>query len=322
MQIFNDFPLSEILYYKIGGVARCVLKIQTLTDVSEALHYVKSNNIKRVLPIGIGSNLLLNDEPFEGAILWFSKSESVTPQLISSVGDIEVFAANLLDDLIQFSFENNFIGLEWAGGLPSTIGGAIRGNVGAFGGEIKKSLISAQVLDIGSDSLEIKTLMNEELQFSYRNSLLKQNKNLIVVSGLFQLQPAFQEELEKAKQEYFSHIQYRKDHHDMSYPSCGSVFKNIVEKEKVAKILEKWPDINDKVTNNWHGKVAMGYVIKRLGLSGFAVGGAQVSEKHANYVINKNNAKFTDVITIIKEVQKRVEAEFGFTPEPEVEIVE
>lgn len=320
MKILTDYPLSSISYYQIGGKAKVVLQVQNRKDVEEAFRYIQDNSVSRVLPMGIGSNTLIDDKPFNGAVIWFSKGTQDTIQLMGE-DTVYAFSQALLDEVIQFGFNNNLIGLEWAGGLPSSIGGAIRGNVGAFGGEIKRSIISADVVDLNKETFEIKTMSNEDLQFAYRDSLVKQNKNLLIVGGLFQLKKVTSEELESAKKEYSDHIEYRKKNHAVEYPSCGSTFKNIVEKEKVSLIVQKWPDVQEQVTTKWHGKVAMGYVIKRLGFSGLTVGGAQVSEKHANYIINKNNATFEDVLTIITTIQHRVQSEFGFVPETEVEIV-
>lgn len=319
MKVYKNFPLAKILYYKIGGEARFLLKVQNKKDLLEALDFIKKNNITKILLIGMGSNLLVSDDGFDGAVIWFSKANNSSLQLTAD-GLISAFSSVSLDDLIQFSFENNMIGLEWAGGLPSTVGGAIRGNVGAFGGEIKDCLYKAEVLDISEKTLNIQEFKNADLEFSYRNSIIKKNKNLIVVTGFLNLKAADQETVEKARNIYLSHIEYRRKNHPMEFPSCGSVFKNITGKE-VEKILSVWPDIKESVENTWHGKVSMGYVIRRLGFAGFKSGKAQVSEKHSNYIVNVQNATFKDVLIIIESIKGKFFATFGFYPEPEVEIV-
>jgi UDP-N-acetylmuramate dehydrogenase len=176
MVVYKNFPLSKILYYKIGGIARCVLKIENKEELLEALNFVKKNKIKKILPIGLGSNVLISDDFFDGAVLWFSRGESLGIKLINE-NLIEAFASQSLDDLIKFSFDNNLIGLEWAGGLPSTVGGAVRGNVGAFGGEISRSVDSIEVFEVIKDGEIIqKTLKTSDLRFSYRESLVKKIK--------------------------------------------------------------------------------------------------------------------------------------------------
>jgi UDP-N-acetylmuramate dehydrogenase len=321
MVIYRDFSLKEILYYKIGGVARYILKIGSKEDLLEALDYVKKNKIEKVLPIGLGSNLLVSDDFFDGAVLWFCKAEFSS---IKFNGDslIEAFAAESLDDLIKFSFDNNLIGLEWAGGLPSTIGGAVCGNVGAFGGEIGRSVDKIEVFEIGANGEFVqKTLKASDLEFDYRESLVKKNKNWIIGNCYFKLNIA-SDKMAKAKEEYFSHIDYRNKNHPMDYPSCGSVFKNITKKEEVKKIIDKWPDIKELVDNKWYHKASMGYVIRRIGFAGFRIGGAEVSKKHANYISNIDNAKFNDVYSIIEKIKDKFSQTFGFSPELEVEVVE
>lgn len=329
MHVYKDFPLSEILYYKIGGKAKFVLQIQNKEDLLAALDFVRKEKVERLLPVGLGSNLLVSDEQFKGAVLWFCKAKyrpvlgkaESSSIVLREESSIEVFASVLLDDVIQFSFQNKLVGLEWAGGLPSTVGGAIRGNAGAFGSEIKDSAYEAEVLDLSNNNHLIKTFSNVDLKFSYRNSLIKQNRDLIVARGVFKLTQATESQIGEAKELYRLHIEHRQKNNPLDYPSCGSVFQNIREREKVATILSKWPDIEDLVRDKWHGKVAMGYVIKRLGFSGFQIGGAEVSEKHANYILNKNNARFTDVIMIIEKIKEKFYQEFNFYPELEVEVV-
>jgi UDP-N-acetylmuramate dehydrogenase len=118
-----------------------------------------------------------------------------------------------------------------------------------------------------------------------------------------------------------NNINYRKEHHPIEYPTCGSVFKNITDANQIQKILAIWPDIKESMDTKWHGKISMGYVVKRLGFSKYRVGNMQVSEKHANFIVNLGNAKASDVLTIIKEIQNKVQETFGFIPEVEVEIV-
>jgi len=322
MVVYKNFPLSKILYYKIGGKAKFVLKIENKKDLLQALEFVRENNIEKILPLGLGSNILVNDKSFDGAVLWFSTSSKngITQK---DSGLIEAFSSVILDDLIQFCFSKKLIGLEWAGGLPSTVGGAVRGNVGAFGGEISRSVDNIEVFEVRSDGEFIqKTLKSSDLEFSYRESLVKKHKNWIIGDSFFKLKTAEDNSLSRAKEIYFSHIEYRNKNHPMDYPSCGSVFKNITKKEEVQKIIDKWPDIKELVDNKWYHKASMGYVINRLGFSGFRIGGAKVSEKHANYIVNVSNAKFDDVRSIIEKIKEKFSQNFGFSPELEVEVVE
>lgn len=322
MDIKKDFPLKDTLWYKIGGTAKYFIICQTKEDIAEALEFVNKNNIQRVFILGLGSNLIFTDDYFDGAVIHIAKTEKDEEGMrITKDGYVEAFAGEVLDSLITFSLNNQLLGLEWAGGLPGTVGAGVRGNVGAFGGEIKDSIESVDVLDYSQDNPVFRTISNDELQFSYRDSLVKQSRKMVVITARFRLKKGTDEEIEKARKVYEKNRQYRKDRHPLEYPNCGSVFKNIKAKEDVGKVLQTWPDIREQVETKWHGKVSMGYVIKRLGLSGFQVGAAKVSEKHCNFIINLGGAATSDVLTITERIKKEVFNHFLFYPEIEVEIV-
>lgn len=318
MEIYHNFPLAKVLFYTIGGTAKYVLSVQSEADLTAAFAFIKKEGITRILPVGLGSNLLVSDSEFDGAVLWFHTD---TPTYTRQGTTIKTFAATTLDQLIQYSFDNGLVGLEWAGGLPSTIGAAVRGNVGCFGKEMKNIVSAVDVIDLTDPSYTLKTLTNQDMHFSYRTSMVKHHPSLVVVSATLQLQEGSEEELRVAKEVYAKNIAYRKEHHPVEYPSCGSVFKNIIEKENVEKVLAVWPDAKTLVADKWHNKVAMGYLINRLGLTGKRQGSAQISEKHSNYIVNLGGASFTDVYTLIQEIKKKVEETFGFSPEPEVQII-
>lgn len=321
MQIYKDSPLAKILFYKIGGTADAVLKIETHDDLLEALLYVGEHKPTRILPVGLGANLLVNDIRFEGLVLWFAKGPKTNSLKVHADGTVESFASVPLSDVVEFAFLHNLTGLEWAGGLPSSVGGAVRGNCGAFGGSIKGSLLKADYYDIATNEMPKKEMTKDEADFGYRSSLFKQNRYFIIDKAYFRLKPSDKEEVEMAKKTYDDYVLYRETKHPISFPSCGSVFKNVRDNEQVEKILSVWPDAREISQSNWHGKISMGYAIDRLGFSGFRVGGAEVSRQHANYIINKDNAKFADVVSVIDAIKKKFMQTFGFYPDVEVEIV-
>jgi UDP-N-acetylmuramate dehydrogenase len=340
MQIQNDFPLKEVLWYKIGGAAKYFITCNSKEDIIEAFDFIKKNKIGKIFVVGLGTNLLFSDEYFDGAVVKISSfrhpgvaSTTIGSTLIDSIaslqndinidksGLVEVFAGIRMEDLIPFAFEHNLVGLEWAGGLPGTVGGAVRGNAGAYGGEIKDTLVSAEVLDYSGESPEVKVLINEELQFSYRNSYIKQHKKMVVISAKFAMQKADEAGLEKARGIYNKNIQNRKDKHPLEYPNTGSVFINPREPEQIEKILSVYPDLRESVEKKWYGKVAVASLIDRWGMKGFRVGGAQVSEKHALFIINLKDAKALDVLQVIDTVKKKFFETFGFELHVEVEIV-
>ncbi len=317
----EHFPLSSVLYYRIGGTARYLLEAHGRDDVLDALEFVSAHRIPRLVVVGLGSNLLFPDGPFDGAVLRIVAAAGARQMRGVGEGMVEAFAGESLDDVINFAFEQGCTGLEWAGGLPGTVGAAVRGNVGAFGGELKDVLERAEVLETASGGPRIRSWSNSELCFSYRESEVKRNRALVVLSATFRLPVGSEEELSLARRTYRSHIEYRRSNHPMEYPTCGSVFKNIDKAEDVSKILSAWPDVKESVETRWHGKVSMGYIINRLGLAGYQIGGAQISTKHKNFIVNLGNARFADVHGIIEEVRERFLGTFGFLPEAEVEIV-
>lgn len=318
MKILENVLLAELVYYKIGGRARYVIQVVNQNELHEAIHFARQKHIVDIRVLGLGSNILLPDSDFEGVVIWMSgegNTHEVLPQ-----DKVKAFAGETMDSLIQFSFKHSLIGLEWAGGLPSTIGGAIRGNAGAFGSETKETLQSVEAIDIADPNLSVKTFSNEECHFSYRHSFFKDNPNLIIVAGTFQLKTVSEEELMRARVVYQNNIDYRQTHHPMEYPSCGSVFKNITKREDVEKVVSVWPEVRELSEKKWHNKVSMGYIINKLGFSGKRIGGAMVSPKHTNYIINVENAHAEDVRELIEEIQSSFKQTFGFIPEPELMI--
>lgn len=320
MVTHRNVPLSKLMYYKIGGKARWVLEANSVDDIFEAVAFIHRNKIDKYMVVGLGANLLMPDEDYDGVIIHLRESRKVDIHLTSD-GLITAFAGQTLDDLIHFSFENGYTGLENLGGLPSTIGGAIRGNAGAFGVDMKRVLVKVSVLELTKSSYKTLEMTNEECQFAYRDSIFKKSQRYIVLKGFFHLESGTTEDVLAAGRIYKEKVQYRKRHHPVEYPSCGSVFKNIREEREVKKIISVWPDIEQKVAADWHGKVSMGYVIKRLGFSGKQIGGAKITEKHANYICNVDRAKASEVKEIIQEIAAKFHDTFGFVPELEAEIV-
>ncbi len=168
MKVHNDFNLNEILWYKIGGRARLYIEVENKNDVKEAFDLIKKEKINKYFFLGLGSNLIFSDEYYDGAIIKFVPGTE--PIRLVKPHIIEADAGVVLDDVIRFSFDHNLSGLEWAGGLPGDVGAAVRGNVGAFGGEIKDVVKEVEVFDIVNNKPKFKILKRFELQFSYRSS--------------------------------------------------------------------------------------------------------------------------------------------------------
>lgn len=318
MNIFENKPLSSVTFYQIGGTARYILEITDKKTLEEAFHFIKENNITDTRVVGLGSNLIFPDTHFDGVVLWFHGDGT---SAVSYDDTVHVFSGDTVDSLIKYSFSQELVGLEWAGGLPSTVGGAVRGNAGAFGSEMKDTVLSVEVVDLKGAEFILQTFSKQESTFSYRNSYFKEHPHLLIVNATFQLQKGTKDELQLAKEVYEQNKVFRERNHPMEYPSCGSVFKNITNRDDVEKILMVWPEVRKLSEEKWHNKVSMGYLIKRLGFSGKRIGGAQVSEKHANYISNIDHAKAEDVKQLITTIQNTFKSTFGFIPEPEVIII-
>jgi UDP-N-acetylmuramate dehydrogenase len=327
VNIRKDAPLSDVLWYRIGGTARYLIDASSPEDVQDAITFVRQRGIEPVLFVGHGANLLFPDEYFAGAVVRLvdpSPGEVAPIDTGARIGDdvlIESFAGETLDRLLHRAFAAHLVGLEWAGGLPGTVGAGVRGNVGAFGGEIRDSVHQVTVLDLAENPARVRTLRGDQLEFVYRGSLLKQDRNLIALSATFRLRKGSASEVEAARDTYDAHIAYRQTHHPMDFPNTGSTFKNVSRAEDVEKVLAVYPELRERVARDWHGKVSMGYLNRKLGFAGFRAGNAAVSDKHCNFVLNLGGARAADVVEVVETIRQTFEDTFGFQPEPEVEIV-
>src|SRR5579863_3771734 len=183
MQVHKQFDLSRVLWFRIGGNAKYFLVCTSREDVFKALDFVEKNHIKRMFFVGLGSNLIFSDKYFDGAVIQLFRDETKAPMVSFSGESASSFAGETLETLIQLSFRHELTGLEWAGGLPGTVGAGIRGNVGAFGGEIKDNLVQAEVLEFDDKNIDVLEMKNEDFHFAYRQSIVKERKNMIVTAA-------------------------------------------------------------------------------------------------------------------------------------------
>lgn len=278
--------LSAHTTFKIGGPAEVFASPQNAGQVSAAVRFCKENGVK-LFPLGKGSNLLVSDEGASGIVLHFGRDMSEMRLLDEETIYCEAGAS--LAKLCGFALENSLTGLEFAYGIPGSVGGAVFMNAGAYGGEIKDVILYTEHID---ENGECGKFSGEELQMSYRRSIYS-SKKYIITAAAFRLKKGDKAEI-KAKMDEL--LGKRFDKQPMDKPSAGSTFKR--------------PE----------GAFASA-LIDQCGLKGFTVGGAQVSEKHAGFVINKGGATCADVLELIKQVQDKVKTDTGFTLEPEVEIL-
>lgn len=282
--ILENEPMSKHTTFRIGGNADIFLSPE-VSQVSEIMALAKAYEVP-VTVIGNGSNLLVGDKGIRGLVLSFGK-EAESIQMDGRC--MTVSAGTILAKAAAEAAKNSLTGLEFAAGIPGSLGGAIVMNAGAYGGEMKDVVISAKVL---TPEGEIKELSKEELDLSYRHSCIPE-KGYIVLEAILELSHGEEAEIREKMADFKNR---RVEKQPLEYPSAGSTFKR--------------PE----------GYFA-GKLIQDANLRGYQVGGAQVSEKHCGFVINKGNATAQDVLQLIQDVQRVVYDTFQVELEPEVKMI-
>lgn len=286
MQLLQNEPLSGHTTFRIGGPAEYYAIPKNTDEIKESIAFAKEKNLPFYM-IGKGSNMLFADEGFHGVIIEIGKGMEQIEFLDNN--RVKAQAGVGLSTLCSAIAAKSLAGLEFASGIPGTLGGAVTMNAGAYGGEIKDCIECATLLDPEGNII---SLDKEELELGYRSSIV-QKKDLIVVDATFCLESGNQDEIRAHMKELNAR---RRDKQPLEYPSAGSTFKR--------------PE----------GYFA-GKLIQDAGLRGYRVGDAQVSEKHCGFVVNLGNATANDVKQLIEDVQNKVYETFGVKLEPEVRIV-
>lgn len=285
-EILMNEPLSGHTTFKLGGPCTAMINVNSTESLSRLLTCAREDGV-RTFVLGKGSNVLFDDRGFNGVVLHIGSQMSD----ITLIDDTTVTAQAgcSLMKLCRFAAENSLSGLEFAYGIPGTVGGAVYMDAGAYGGEIKDVIISCVVVDTQG---RMRTMSASELDMSYRYSSLQKSGD-IVCEASFALQKGRRDHIEDKMAELMGK---RRDKQPLEYPNAGSTFKR--------------PE----------GFFA-GKLIQDSGLRGFSVGGAKVSEKHCGFVINADNATSADVKSLIEQVQKIVLEKTGQSLECEVRIV-
>jgi len=293
MDIQKDLPgikknirIAPYTTFKIGGPAEYFFKAKTKEDLIKAIETARKFKLPFFILAG-GSNLLVSDKGFKGLVI---KNQNSKIRIKDSKVITE--AGVKLNELVKVCLKKSLSGLEWSAGIPGTIGGAIRGNAGAFEKSIAESIEKIEALEINV-RLEIKNYEVKDCKFDYRSSIFKEKKNLIVLSAEIRLE---KDDKSKIKERIERYLNYRKNKHPLEFPSAGSIFKN--------------PKDN-----------AAGILINQCGLSGFKIGQAQISEKHSNFIINLGGAKAEDVCQLIDLIKKKVEEKFGIELKEEIQLL-
>lgn len=312
MIIEKNKILAPLTNFKIGGKALYFITLNSLIDLEEFLE-LKAKFDLPIFILGGGTNILFNK--FDGFVIRtnfkeFDIIEENKSEVIIKIG-ANLLVSEVLEKLVNLSLAN----FEWAGGLPGEIGGAIRGNAGCFGGEIKDILIGVEAFNL--ETGEKKYLKNKEINFDYRDSFFKRNKNWLILNGIFRFKRGNSEEIKKVIEEK---INYRKEKHPIEYPNAGSIFKNI-KLETASEKLKALALEKNKIKNDPFPVIPTAFVISELGLKGFQIGQAKISEKHSNFIVNLGGATFEEVYKLIDYIKKKVADEFEVLLEEEIEIV-
>ena len=274
-ECFFDISLLKYNTYKLDVKCKCLIFPKDIDELKEILKIIKENNYKYYI-LGNGSNVIFNCGYYDGIIIKLDRFNKINidNNIITSECGVSLMK------LSSMAIKENLSGLEFAYGIPGLVGASVAMNAGAYKSELSDILVSVKLLDKDLNVIEMKT---EELNFSYRNSILKNNKDYIVLECTFKL-------VEGNKEEMMEKVNKRRDKRlltqPLEFPSAGSVFRN--------------PE----------GMFA-GELIEKCNLKGYNINGAEVSEKHANFIINKGGAKGEDIVKLINIIKDKVKEEFN-----------
>lgn len=287
LAFYTEEPMNRHTSFRIGGPADLLVMPKTERAVCSAVKAARQAQLPLTV-LGNGSNVLVRDEGIRGVVLCLGTEYG---EVHIDGTTVQAQTGALLSVLASEALKNQLTGLEFAGGIPGSLGGALFMDAGAYGGQMADVVVSSRYYDAQTDT--IGTLTGEEHAFGYRTSAYKDHPQWVALSATMQLQTGDPAEI-KAKMDDFS--QRRRDKQPLNYPSAGSTFKR--------------PE----------GYFA-GKLIQDAGLMGYTVGGAQVSEKHAGFVINRGGATCSDVLALIDHVREEVLRQFGVELEPEVRLL-
>ena len=273
--------------FKIGGAADLYIEVNTIEELMQAIEYAKTKKIP-IYFIGNGSNLLVTDKGIRGLVVKID-IQNISIQKAENSVKVTVGAGYKMMALARELLNQEITGFEEFAGIPGTIGGAIYMNAGAYGKEMKDIVISTKCMDLDG---KIFTLSNKEQEFTYRDSIFEKN-NYIILETTLQLNNGIKSEIENKMTKL---LKERKEKQPIGEPSAGSTFKR-QEGIITAKLIDE------------------------CGLKGYSIGGAKVSEKHAGFVVNSNNATAKDVLDLIKYIKEKVYEKYGIKIEEELRII-
>ena len=281
-----DEPMKNHTTIKVGGKADVLVTPTTEKDIINVLKFAKENNIP-VMIMGNGSKLLVRDKGIRGIVI---KLGSKFSEYKIEGEYVTALAGMSMPKLSRLVMKEGLSGFEFACGIPGVLGGGIRMNAGAYGSEISSVLVRTTYID---DELNIKVLEHKDHNFSYRYSYFKDHPSFVIISAEFKL---VKKDIEDIKEKMDQNSKARKEKQPLEYPNAGSTFKR--------------PD-----------GFFVGTMIEELGLKGYRVGDAEISTKHAGFIVNRGNATAEDVISVIEYTKDKVYEKYGVKLENEIEII-
>ena len=305
MEIKQNIPLKDYTTFKIGGPADYLVEVSSIAEAQEALAWSKDKKIP-ILVIGGGSNILISDQGFRGLVI------KLKLQDIEFSGDkVTVGAGVPLAYLLNKSVEHGLVGLEFCAGIPGTVGGAVRGNAGTYGLAMSDVLTSIKYFD---ENFVLQEMLAKDAKFSYRHSIFKEISSVILAVDI----KLTKGDTAASRQVIEERLKYRQDTQPKE-PSAGCIFKNIeFDKLDITALKARGVEVEKFEKNR---KIPAAYLIEKAGLKGHTIGGAKISEKHANYIINANQATAEQVIMLISFIKQQIRDKYGVQLIEEVQFV-
>ncbi|MDO8241066.1 MAG: UDP-N-acetylmuramate dehydrogenase [Candidatus Moranbacteria bacterium] len=311
IDIQKNVVLAPHTTFKIGGPAKEFVVVKNEEELLEALHYAKDNNLKYYILAG-GSNVLFADEGFDGLVIRISGRGEI--KLLEDQ-KIESWTGETLGQIVNFSKENSLAGMENLIGIPGSIGGAVRGNAGAFGTDTKDLVEKVRAVDISNSESIIREYSNAECDFAYRHSIFKENPKLIILSVTLKLKSGNKDEIFQRMKEI---IKTRNDKLPMGWVGCaGSIFEN--PHVENAELHERFKAASGFIYPS--GEIPAGWLISEMGLRGKKMGGIEVSKKHANFIINAGGGTANDVVMLTSFIKQQVRDNLGVQLKEEVNYI-
>lgn len=297
-------PLSKHTTFAIGGPARWFFRVKEYQGIKNIVQWLGKEQVP-YFTLGGGSNVLAYDHGFDGLVI---KMEDRTCEVKGNL--ITASAGAILAVVAHKASEAGLSGLEWAFGVPGTIGGAVRGNAGAFGKSIADVLVMAEIIDVNSG--DIIRCTPDELHFSYRTSLLKQKKHWIVTHALLKLT---QSDVATSRERLRSFVEQKRERQPLGAACAGCVFKNVP--------VDSFPSRADiPIEFLEKGFIPASYLIEKANLKNHIIGKAIVSPKHGNFIINQGGARAQDVLDLIALAKGRTRETFGILLQEEIQYIQ